>query len=196
MKKGQEKGTKRKYQSTFQHVLSVNGEDVGDYEGKLLKTNHLRQGKIYNDFCILNQEFLRYIMTLELTKNEYRVLMFLLSYMDKDNKIIIDAEMIEYHLGIGTTNVNKYIKRLESFRIIYKRNLGYRKGQEVLLNFDIISPHMAFKNANKAENVTDHKRLMSANERPYARQMNAFTNQIDFVNTETGEIFHTSPKVK
>lgn len=196
MKKGVKKGTDRKYQSTFQHVLSVNGEEVGEFEGKLLKTNHLRQGKIFNDFCILNQEFLRYVMSLDLTKNEYRVLMFLLSYMDKDNKIIIDAEMIEYHLKIGATNVNKYVKKLETYRVIYKRNLGYRKGQEVLLNFDIISPHMAFKNPNKLENVSDHRRLMASNERPYARQINAFTNEIDFVNTETGEVFHTSPKVK
>jgi hypothetical protein len=116
--------------------------------------------------------------------------------MDMNNKIIIDAEMIEHHLSIGVTNVNKYIKRLEEYKIIYKRNLGYRKGQEVLLNFDIISPHMAYKNPNKSENVIDHKKLMGDKERPYMRQINAFTNEIDFVNGDTGEVFHTSPKIK
>lgn len=196
MAKGIEKGTKRRYQASYKHTLEVEGAPAGDYQAKLLKVNHLKQGKIFSDFCILNQEFLRYIMSLDLTKSDYKILMFLLSYMDKDNKIIIDAEMIEYHLGIGVTNVNKYIKRLEDHKIIYRRNLGYRKGQEVLLNFDIISPHMTFKNPNKQEHVSDHRRLMNSNEVPYIRQVNLFTNEIDFVNGETGEIFHTSPNTK
>ena len=51
--------------------------------------------------------------------------MFLLSYMDMDNKIIIDSEMIEYNLGINHTHVNKYIKKLQEKKIIYKRNLGH-----------------------------------------------------------------------
>jgi len=122
--------------------------------------------------------------------------MFLLSYMDKDNKIIIDAEMIDYHLKIGQSNVNKYIKKLEEYKIIYKRNLGYRKGQEVLINFDIISPHMAFKNPNTRDAVIDHKKLMNSNPVPYIRQLNAFTNEIDYINSETGEVFHTGPKNK
>jgi hypothetical protein len=196
MKKGVKKGSKRGYEGSFKHTLQVDGVEVGEYEAKINKVNHLRQGKIYNDFCILNQEFLRYIISINLSKNEYNILMFLLSYMDKDNKIIIDSQMIEHHLSINSSNVNKYIKKLEDSKVIYKRNLGYKKGQEVLLNFDIISPHMAFKNPNKNEHVVDHKRLMESNERPYIRQINAFTNEIDFINPGTGEVFHTSPKIK
>lgn len=190
MKKGPKKGSKR----TYEHTIRMDGKEVGNYEPKLSKTNHLRQGKMYDDFCIINQEFLKYIVSIKLTKNEYSILMFLLSYMDNDNKIIIDAEMIEYHLGIGRTNVNKYITKLEDKKVIYKRNLGYRKGQEVLLNFDIISPHLAYRNANNKENVQYHKRLMINKESPYQKQINAFTDEIDYINPDTGEVFHTSKK--
>ncbi len=187
-KKGIPKGTKR----TYQHTITVDGEDIGDYQPKLVKSNALRQGKIYEDFCVLNQEFLKYIMHCNLTKNEYQVLMFLLSYMDRDNKIIIDSEMIEHHLGINKTHVNKYIKKLESHRIIYKRVLGYRKGSEVLLNFDIISPHMVYKNPNNKEKVGQHKELMASKGKPYLKQRNMFDGGVDYVDHETGEVFHSS----
>tara|TARA_B100000683_G_scaffold266785_1_gene299587 strand:+ start:296 stop:871 length:576 start_codon:yes stop_codon:yes gene_type:complete len=187
-KRGVKKGSKR----TYQHTITVDQEEIGDYEAKLTKSNPLRQGKIYDDFCVLNQEFLKYILHCKLTKNEHQILLFLLSYMDKDNKIIIDAEMIEYHLKIGASNVNKYVKTLEEKKIIYKRNLGYRKGAEVLLNFDIISPHMVYKNPNKKEKVTEHKELMSSNPVPYIRQRNLFDNSIDMVDPETGEVIHNT----
>ncbi len=189
MKKGPKKGSKR----TYEHHIKIDGENMGDYTPKLVKTNYLKQGKIYDNFCILNQDFLLYIMSSNLTKNDYKILMFLLAYMNQDNRIIIDSEMIEYHLGINKTVVNKHITKLQKLKIIYKRNLGYKKGQELLLNFDIMSPHIAFKNANNQATVSDHKRLMSNKEKPYLQQTNAFTNEIDYINPETGEVFHTSP---
>ena len=189
-KKGPVKGSKRRYE----HIIRMEEEDIGNYEPRLNKVNHLRQGRLYDDFCVINQEFLKYILSLKLTKNEYSIVLFLLSYMDNDNKIIIDADMIEYHLGIHKTNVNKYITKLVKKKVIYKRNLGYNKGQEVLLNFDIISPHFAFRSANTKEKVDKHKLLMTGNQAPYQRQLNAFTDEIDFIDPETGEVFHTSRK--
>lgn len=183
-KKGSAKGKKKGIEFSYK----IEGEDVGNVKTIVLPENHLKQGKLYKDFCILNQEFLKYVISCKLTKTEYNILMFLLAYMDIDNKVIIDAEMIEYHLKIGASNVNKYITKLQEKKIIYKRNLGYRKGAEVLLNFDIISPHMAFKNKNNRENVTKHK-VMMQNEPPYIKQKNAFTGLIDYVNPDTGEVF-------
>ena len=185
MAKGSKKGQKKGIEYTYK----FDGEQAENHEMIAVQKNHLRQGKLYDEFCVLNQEFLKYILTCKLTKTEYNILFFLLSYMDKQNKIIIDAEMIEYNLGISATNTNKYIKRLQSKKIIYKRNLGYRKGAEVLLNFDIISPHMAFKNKNNFTNVQEHKNLMNSDV-PYLRQKNAFTGATDLVDPKTGEIFH------
>ena len=128
-------------------------------------------------------------MSLKMTANDYKVLMFLLSYMDKRNRIIVDAEMIEYNLGINQTNVNKHIKKLEKYKIIYKRNLGYKKGAEVLINFDIMSPHMAYKDKNKFENVSNHKNQMRKDV-PYIKQHNT-NGELDYVNPDTGEVFHT-----
>jgi len=183
---GVTKGEKRGFEITYK----IEGDDAQNYDVIPLPKNHLKQGKIYSDFCILNQEFLKYVISCKLTKNEYTILFFLLSYMDKENKIIIDAEMIEYNLGISKSHVNKYIKKLQIHKIIYKRNLGYRKGSEVLLNFDIISPHMAFKNKNNFENVQNHKRIM-ASDVPYQKQQNLLTGGIDLINPDTGEVFHS-----
>lgn len=183
-KKGSQKGQKKGIEFTYK----IEGEDVENVKTIALPENHLRQGKLYKDFCILNQEFLKYVISCKLKISEYNILMFLLAYMDMDNKVIIDAEMIEHHLKISASNVNKYIKSLQAKKIIYKRNLGYKKGAEVLLNFDIISPHMAFKNKNSRDNVTKHK-IMMHNDLPYIRQKNAFTGMIDYVNPDTGEIF-------
>ncbi len=185
MKKGSQKGVKKGMKVTFE----TDGDLAHEHDFIPIKKNHLKQGKIYDSFCILNQEFLKYILSCKLSISEYKILMFLLSYMDMDNKIIIDAEMIEYNLGIGSTNVNKYIKKLQDKKIIYKRNLGYRKGAEVLLNFDIISPHMAFKNKNNHDNVAKHKSLMRS-DLPYVKQANLITGGVDLINPETGEVFH------
>ena len=133
--------------------------------------------------------------------------MFLLAYMEKGNRIVIDAQMIEYHLGIGATNVNKYIKKLEQKKIIYRRNLGYKKGIDIeilmheqrenpLTNHDIISSHMTFKNKNNYDNVSSHKKLMTKNGIPYIKQRNFVSNEIDYINPETGEIFHSSKEGK
>ncbi len=187
-KRGPKVGSKRKYEHTV--VL----DDIDEYDVYVNQKNHLKQGKIYNDFCMLNQEFLKYILSLKLVKSEYDILFFLLSYMDHQNKIIIDAEMISYNTGINQTNVNKYIAKLVQNKVIYKRNLGYKKGVEVLLNFDIISPHMTFKAKNNKENVDTHKQIMRLKEVPYIRQPNMFSNSIDYINPETGEVFHSSPQ--
>jgi hypothetical protein len=178
--KGQRKGLKITYE--------LDDELVDDYDHIPVAKNHLRQGKLYDEFCILNQEFLKYILSLKLSISEHRILLFLLSYMDMNNKIIIDSEMIEYHLGIDRTNVNKYIKKLEKAKVIYKRNLGYTKGAEILLNFDVISPHMAFKNKGSHDNVSGHKLLMQRDV-PYVKQHNLLTGKIDLINSETGEVF-------
>lgn len=185
IKKGSPKGQKKGIKFSYE----FDGEQAENYNTIAVPKNHLKQGKIYDSFCILNQEFLKYILSCKLTVSEYKILMFLLSYMDKENKIIIDAEMIQYNLGINSTHVNKYIKKLQDKKIIYKRNLGYRKGAEVLLNFDIISPHMAFKNKNNFNNVTEHKQLMNS-DLPYIRQHNALTGAVDLIDPKTGEIFY------
>ncbi len=183
--KGSPKGKKKGIEFTYK----FEGEDIENHKVIPLPINHLKQGKIYDSFCILNQEFLKYILACKLTISEYKILMFLLSYMDKENKVIIDAEMIEYNLGINSSNTNKYIKKLQEKKIIYKRNLGYRKGAEVLLNFDIISPHLAFKNKSTFENVSEHKKLMES-DLPYIKQRNLLTGTVDLIHPTTGEIFH------
>ncbi len=64
-------------------TYKFDGEQAENLDMTPILKNHLKQGKIYDSFCILNQEFLKYILHCKLTKNEYMILIFLLSYMDK-----------------------------------------------------------------------------------------------------------------
>ena len=48
---------------------------------------------------------------------------------------------------------------------------------------------MVFKNKNNFDNVSAHKKMMF-NDLPYVKQQNLLTGKIDFINKETGEIFH------
>ena len=189
-----QKGSPKGQKKGFVHTVRFEGdEDAKEHQLFVGQKNHLRQGKLYENFCVLNQDFLKYIMSINLTKRDYQILMFLLANMDFENKIIIDAEMIEYNLGVNRTHVNKYIRKLADLGIIKKRNLGYKNGTEVSLNFNTMSPHMAFKNKNNKENVSTHQQLMAI-DHPYIKQQNVFTNQIDYVNADTGEVFHTETK--
>jgi len=183
--KGQTKGMKVSYE--------VDGENIGEWNQPTPK-NHLRQGKIYDDFCVLNQEFLKYVLSCGLTGIEMKLFIFLLSYMDYDNKIIICPIIANRQLGISESNFNKYIKKLEGRNLILKRALGYKNGSEVMLNFDVISPYAAFRNKNNKNNVEAHQLAMRNIPAPYIKQTN-INGMIDLINPETGEVFHES-KIK
>ena len=66
-KKGSKKGQKKGFQHTFTrkengnivHAIEMSEEDAKEHTLMPVKENHLKQGKMYNDFCILNQEFLK-----------------------------------------------------------------------------------------------------------------------------------------
>ena len=183
-----EKVKKKGLEVTFK----MDEETLREYNQPTPK-NHLRQGKLYDDFCILNQEFLKYVISCPLSAKDLKLFMFLLSNMDHDNKIIICPVIAKRQLGIHESSFNKHIKKLEDNKLIYKRNLGYNKGKEVLINFDIINPHAVFRNKNSLDNVVAHQTAMAKIEAPYIKQIN-IDNEIDLINPDTGEIFHTSSK--
>ena len=71
--------------------FSIPNEEAENVTAGILKKNHLRG--LYADYCILNQEFLKYITSLKLKPAEYRILFLVMSEMDKENKVLLNNDL-------------------------------------------------------------------------------------------------------
>ena len=71
--------------------ISIPNEEAENVTAGILKKNHLRG--LYADYCILNQEFLKYITSLKLKPAEYRILFLVMSEMDKENKVLLNNDL-------------------------------------------------------------------------------------------------------
>lgn len=166
--------------------FSIPNEEAENVTAGLLKNNHLKG--MYTDYCIVNQEFLRYILSLKLSGIPANILFFFLSQMDKENKILINNQILIKVLGVSEPSVIKALKKLEKEKVIIKVKYAMSKYQYEI-NYDCINPQFAFKNKSSRENVVKHKALM-AQETPYIRQYNTDGN-VDLINKDTGEVFDT-----
>lgn len=166
----------------------VPGEEVGDTIVGVLKNNHLRN--LYADFCILNQEFLSYVVACNLSKVQLNLLFFLMSEMDRENKILINNELLVKKLGATEKTIIEAIKKLTEKKIVLRQKLGVAR-YELQINYDILNPQLAFKNKATKENVSAHKALMRQ-ETPYIKQQNIF-GDIDLMHPNSGEVFYTIP---
>ena len=166
--------------------FSIPNEESENVTAGLLKTNHLRG--LYSNYCILNQEFLKYISSLKLKPAEYRILILLMSEMDKENKILLNNTLIIRKLEMTEMTVIKAVQGLISYKIILRQKFGVSK-YEYELNYDILNPQFAFKNKVNRENVAKHKALITQ-ETPYIKQYNTEGN-IDLIETKTNMIFET-----
>ena len=149
---------------------------------------------LFADFCILNQEFMSYILSCNLSIAEYKLVLYLLSKMDMDSKVLINNQLIIRDLKMSEPTVIKAIKKLISKKIIIRQKIGTSKYEvhvnykNANLNYDMLNPQMAYKGANEKKQVGYHKKLM--NDYPaYSKQYN-IEGGIDFINPETGEVFH------
>lgn len=169
-------------------------EEQENVTAGLLKNNHLRD--LYKDYCILNQEFLRYVLSCSnLTGTPLKILIFLISVMDKENKVLTDYKEIGTALKMNPKQADNGLRALVKAKIVIKRKgFDVFRRNEIALNYDILNPQLAFKNKSTKQNVAFHKALMNQ-ETPYIKQYNT-DGHLDFVNTETGEIFITKRLIK
>ena len=166
--------------------FEIPNEEAESVTAGLIKNNHLRG--MYNDYCILNQEFLKYVLTIGLRGRAWEVFIFLLYRMDKENKILLNNSVLAESLGQTEGQVSKAIKVLLKSRVVLRQKLSTSK-YEYELNYDILNPNLAFKNKSSKKDVKYHKTLMKQEE-PYIRQYTTEGN-IDLINNETGEVFET-----
>ena len=166
--------------------ISIPNDEAEDVTAGILQKNHLRG--LYSDYCILNQEFLKYVVSCHLTGVQMKMLFLLMSEMDKENKVLLNNEIFIKKLKATKMTVIEAIKKLTDLKIIIKQKFGVSK-YEYQINYDILNPQFTFKNKGTKENIIKHKALINQ-ETPYLKQYNT-DGDIDFVNTITGEVFAT-----
>lgn len=175
--------TEKETERTIEFTIPDDEKD--EVTAGLLKNNHLRN--LYSDYCILNQEFLRYVVASKLTGIQSRVLFLFMAEMDKENKILINNDLLMKKLRIGEKSTIDAIKRLTELKMVVKQKLDVGR-YEYQINYDILNPQLAFKNKATRENVIKHKILIQQ-ETPYIKQYNT-SGGLDFINPATGEVFH------
>ena len=166
--------------------FSIPNEEAENVTAGLLKTNHLRG--LYSDYCILNQEFLKYVVSSHLTAVQMKMIFLIMAEMDKENKVLLNNDLLIKRLKTTKMSVIESVKKLVFLKIIVRQKLDVSK-YEYQINYDILNPQMAFKDKSTKENITKHKALMSQ-ETPYIKQYNT-GGDIDLVNIQTGEVFET-----
>lgn len=178
-------------QKEFEKSIEINipNEEADYVTAGIIKNNHLRN--LYSDFCILNQEFLSYVVSCKLSALQLNMLILFMSEMNRENKILINNQILINKLGATEKTVIDSIKKLTDKKIIVRQKLGVAR-YEIQINYDILNPLLAFKNKATKENVKKHKELINQ-EAPYLKQQNIF-GEIDMVNPHTGEIFYTISK--
>ena len=187
IRKMKSKSTIKLVQKETEKTVEINipNEEADDVTAGLLKNNHLRG--LYKDYCILNQEFLKYVLSCGLTGKQYTILMFLLSQMDKENKVLINNKMLSDQLKMNEKAVIRDMGKLIKTGIIIRQKLGVSR-YEIEINYDMINPYMAFKNKASRENVSAHKKLIEQ-EKPYIRQT-TIEGKVDYINSN-GDVFLT-----
>jgi hypothetical protein len=171
--------------------FEIPNEEADNITAGVIKNNHLRG--MYHHYCILNQEFLDYVVSCKLTAVQSRMLFFLMAGMDKENRVLLNNEILVKELKATEKSIIDATKRLESLRIIIRQKLGTGRYEYQIQN-DMLNPQMVFKNKASKENVKKHKALIRQ-ESPYIKQYNT-DGDIDLINQETGEIFKTQKVYK
>ena len=105
----------------------------------------------------------------KLSKEEYRILLYLIGTCGIDNSICIDLVQLGDNLGMKKPNVSRALKGLVERNIILRKD-GYRYGKnplpmELSLNYDQINYNIAYNGKIKTfkENLGKHPALTDGN---------------------------------
>lgn len=174
-------------ETTRRVTIDIPNREVEDVTAGVLKNNHLRN--LYSNFCIVNQEFLSYVISCNLSQAQYKLLIFLISEMDKENRIFINNQILMEKLSISEKTAIDAVKKLTQKKIIVRQKLGVGN-YELQINYDILNPQFLFKNKATRENVKAHRGMIE-HLTPYIKQKNT-NGGIDLIDTDSGELFHTT----
>ena len=109
-------------ETTRRVTIDIPNNEAENVTAGVLKNNHLRN--LYFDFCIINQEFLSYVLSCNLSQAQYKLLVFLMSKMDKENRIFINNQILMEKLSISEKTAIEAVKKLTQKKIIVKQKIG------------------------------------------------------------------------
>lgn len=112
---------------------------------------------------IFQQSLLNIIKFGNLTKNEMKLLLFLMASCKLDNSISVDLDILTNELNIAKPNVSAALKGLVQRNIVIRKD-GYRYDcsplpMELRINYDQINYRLAYNGSTKAFNRNKSKHL-------------------------------------
>lgn len=149
--------------------------------------NHKELKGLFFDFAIVNLEFFKWLSTQRITGRQCRVLHYLISKMQFENKVTITHQEVSQELKIARSNLSNDLHSLEDRGIIMREKIA-SKVYEVKLNLSsmYLNHAMIYKgNPKDRVKVKEHKYLASLNV-PYHQRKNVF-GDYDIINKQTGE---------
>lgn len=144
-----------------------------------------------NFITIFQKELANIALFGDLSKEEYRMLLYLIGTCGPSNSICIDLVQLSEQLGMKKSNVSRALKGLVQRNIVIRSD-GYRYGKNPLpfkleLRFDQINYNLAStcKIKNYKEHKTEHPMLMKADgETPLLKSDRQMLSQVDAANRQ------------
>lgn len=144
-----------------------------------------------NFITIFQKELANIALFGDLSKEEYRMLLYLIGTCGPSNSICIDLVQLSEQLGMKKSNVSRALKGLVQRNIVIRSD-GYRYGKNPLpfkleLRFDQINYNLAStcKIKNYKERKTEHPMLMKADgETPLLKNDRKMLSQVDAANRQ------------
>jgi DNA-binding MarR family transcriptional regulator len=93
---------------------------IGDVDERDLYVVLLRRSKLKKDFFLAMGDGIMFLYSLDLTKHEYRVMLFLLSHMEFDNFCYNTQVYIADKLKVAQPDISKTLKSLELKGLIFR----------------------------------------------------------------------------
>lgn len=170
--------------------------ELEDGEHLNIKRNNPLKG-LYQDYFIINQRFLKYVIARDLTGRQSKILFYLLSEMANKNRIVTNGRIIGENLGIEQSNILKDLKVLEVYGIIFRQKLGMYQ-TEIGLNYelvehDMVNPLMGYKGSANSKFIQEHKEKIQGLT-PYATIDQLKEGKVDIVDKTTGEVLYSEKR--
>jgi len=100
---------------------------IGEVDERDLYVVLLRRSKLKKDFFLGMGDGCMYLATLDLTKHEYRLILFLLASMEFDNFYYGTQAYIASELNLAQSDISKTLKSLESQGLIFRERTSRGK---------------------------------------------------------------------
>jgi DNA-binding MarR family transcriptional regulator len=110
-------------------VLKGKTRLVGDIEEKNVWYVIQRRSKLRKGFSLIMDDGLIILSQLDLTRHEYRLMLFLISQIEFDNCCYITQSFMSEKLSIAQSNISKTLKLLESRNLIFRESTN--KGKSI-----------------------------------------------------------------